>query len=177
MKCNSIVRASFGMILALGLANMAGAQSLWTSVASACAVDESDQSDWAASYSQVGFKTGASGYVTLRYNVTNPEDDGSNTFWDRLYVTYRDPDGTGTASRVRVFLRRASRTTGSIATIATFDSNTFSATGTQTASVSFSHSWSFYSYYYFLETELYRSTGSTADVKAVGYALQQYFGN
>ncbi len=173
MKCNSFLAVSGAVILILGLAHSTPAQSLWTSVASAGTADDSDLSDWVATYSHVGFKTGASGYLTLRYNVTNPEDDGSNTNWFRLYVTYRDPDGTGTGSRVRVFLRRTSRSSGSVSTIATFDSNTFTTTATQTQSVNFSHTWNFYDYYYFLEAELYRTTGSTADVKTIGYALQQ----
>jgi hypothetical protein len=65
--------------------------------------------------------------ITVRCMVLNPYEVTSPA-WGRLIVSYQDPDGEATASRVVVKLSRLFRPSGA-QTIATFDSNTLPATG------------------------------------------------
>jgi len=165
-----------GVAISLCLVPFVHAQGLWQQEAVGCAVDDTDVTRFAAStLGYVTFKTGISGGIYLRCGVTNPMDGGGSPGWDRLYVTYKDPDATGTASQVKVFLKRISRSSGSLSTIATFNSNSFTGTGTQEKYVSVSTTWDFATYYYFLEIYLGR-TSTTSDVRAYAFSLQQYFG-
>lgn len=162
-----------GIILALGGASRSDAQALWTQVASACTIDESDLADYNASGPYVYFKSAASGTIYLRCNITNPDDGGTSPFWNTLHVTYKDADGTSTSTRVIARLRRMTRSTGSVSTRATFDSNTFAGTGVQERDVQVSENWNFYNYYYYIEAYIYRASGTSGDVRVYGFALEQ----
>ncbi|MEW6365104.1 MAG: hypothetical protein AB1714_10755 [Acidobacteriota bacterium] len=162
------------LALALPAASFGQVGPYWNCVASACVVDEGDVNDYLATYEEVYFKTGVTGYIVMRCNVNNPDDGGQNPGWDRFGLTFKDPDGTATANSVKAYLRRVSRTTGSTSTVATFDSNRFAGTGTQFGAVDVNHSWNFWDYYYFVEFQLYRS--GTGDVRAYGGKLYLYFG-
>jgi hypothetical protein len=166
-----ILGALLGIVLAIGYSPYAFA-SWWTHTASAGMIDDADLSDFAASNEEVYFKSGKSGSIYLRCNITNPNDDGTNPYWDYLGVTYKDPDGTGTATRVVVYVKRVSKTTGSTSTLATFDSNTVNVPSTNYSWICFDTEVGDFSlYYYFLEAMLYRPTNSTKDVRVYGFDL------
>lgn len=176
MKLTKVHTVLFAVTLSVCLVPCTHAQGLWQQEAVGCAVDDADVTRFAAStLGYVTLATGVAGGIYMRCGVTNPMDGGGSPGWDRLYVTYKDPDATGTGSQVKVFLKRISRSTGSLSTIATFNSNSFSGTGTQEKYVSVTTTWDFAAYYYFLEIYLGR-TSTTSDVRAYGFSLQQYFG-
>lgn len=93
-------------------------------------------------------------------------------YWNTLYVTFKDPDGTGTATQVVSRLKRASRATGTTTTIATLSSNSYAGVAVQEQGVGLSTAWDFHDYVYFVETYMYRASGSTADVRFYGVALE-----
>ncbi len=170
------LRILLSVVLTLCLAPLTQAQSLWQQEAVGCAVDDTDVHRFAASIlGYVSHATGVTGGIYLRCGVTNPSDGGGNPGWDRLYVTYKDPDATGTGSQLKVNLKRVSRATGAMTNIVSFDSNRFSGTGVQEKYLNVTTAWDFASYYYFLEIYMNRAS-STADVRAYGFSLQYYFG-
>lgn len=129
----------------------------WSSVASACTVDESDLTDFAASGPTLGFNTGKTGTVVARCAVHNPKDSG-NPSWNGLIVDYQDPDGKGVNAQVRVYLRRYSRSTGSFVTIASFDSSLFAITTRTEGLKTFIHTMDFLNNEYYVEIQIYRNT-------------------
>ena len=132
-----------------------------THVPSACTLDESSLTN--SGTSSAGLSS-SSGTVVARCGIANPMNSGQPQ-WNRLLVTYQDPDGTGTTYTVRVRLRRVNYATGVTATIATFDSNTvsLSAQAITLDEIAFSHVFDFYNHSYFLELTLTRpATPGTA---------------
>jgi hypothetical protein len=147
---------SFLSLLAAGDVRAA---SVWTHVASACAVDEGSAASYEVNAGRFKVKTGATlpATVIARCNVTNPLDSGLDPYWDWLEVTYRDPDGTGTDSQVRALLYRVSNATGGVFLLATFDSNAFASTTDNTEGILFGGTLDFDNYAYFVEIRVRRS--------------------
>lgn len=94
--------------------------------------------------------------ITVRCHVLNPYEVTSPA-WGQLIVSYQDPDGAGTASRVVVKLMRLLRPS-KLEVVATFDSNSRAVTDVSDQSVSFSGGMHFYDSDYFVEIHLYRTT-------------------
>jgi len=143
----------------------------WTHVASACSVDEANLSKYSFNFADFGFKSGAVSDVgafgfalpiTARCNVVNPLDSG-NPSWNTLIVGYRDPDGPGIKYQVIVRLRRLSRFTGGVSTVATYNSNLVPLTARGEGFVQFSStSFDFLKNEYFVEINVSR-TDTNAD--------------
>lgn len=82
----------------------------WTTAGSTGSIDESDLDHFATSACRLYFKTGTTGTIIARYNVTNPFDwDPVHWNWNRLYVSYKDP---GDSSRIVVSLKSVDLETG-----------------------------------------------------------------
>lgn len=138
-------------------------QSEWSYIASACTLDEASTGKYNLDFARLQFAGTATGEVAARCNVINPLDinGGGNPGWNRLDVTYQDPDGQAAASRVSVQLRRVDRITGLSYTVATFDSNSYPS-GQQLKTLSFSHTFNFLNYGYYVGISLTRSSSSAA---------------
>lgn len=131
----------------------------WTHTASACSPDEAALPKYAFSNADFSFNSttisdvGGFGLpipIVVRCNVLNPLDAG-NPVWNSMFVGYQDPDGTGITYQVIARLKRLSRATGGIATIATFNSNLSSNTARGEGLVTFSHTFDFLRNEYFVE--------------------------
>lgn len=132
----------------------------WTAAGSTGSIDESDLDEFATKLSYLYFKTGITGAIRARYNVTNPFDwegvhDGN---WNKLYVSYKDP---GDSSRIVVSLKSVDIETGRPSTIARFDSNDFPALDSiQLQDIEVSHEFDFHSKAYYIEAYVKRTNTS-----------------
>ncbi len=142
----------------------------WTHVASACAVDEASLSKFASSgpnFTFMGTNISDIGRAPIpiiaRCNVLNPLD-GGNPQWSALIVGFDDPDATGAVHRVTAALRRVSRFTGSVSTVASFNSNgnnlLSNPSGRREALVQFNHNFDFEGNEYYVELGLTRTATS-----------------
>jgi hypothetical protein len=139
------------MLLLLGSPIYAGT---WTTIGSGCTVDEASLSNFDVSGSQFRHETGRTGTIVQRCNIVDVED---GTAWDRMDITYRDPDGRGTKYRVRVWLYSVNQSSGNISSITSFDSNTSTATGTTLRFFNFTHTFNWVINAYYLYVTVYRS--------------------
>ena len=144
----------------------------WTTAGSTGSIDESDLDEFTTTAFALRFKSGITGLIRARYNVTNPFDwegvhDGN---WNRLYVSYKDP---GDFSRIRVYLRSLDLETGGLSRIVLFDSNDFPALDSvQLQSIYVNHKFDFESKAYYIEARLERTSAS---VSVQLYALKLDF--
>ncbi|MEW6367846.1 MAG: hypothetical protein AB1714_24720 [Acidobacteriota bacterium] len=177
MKPRTMLTVLIGVSMALAIPATALAQlgPYWTHIGAACVVDELDVNDYEVAYEEIYFKAGVTGSIQARCNVTNPDDQGDNPVWDRLGVTFKDPDATGTGARIQAVLKKVTRSTGTSSTVATFDSNRFAGTGWQFQATGVSHTWDFWNYYYYVDIVLSR-TSSSLDVRLSGVMLYKLFG-
>ncbi len=131
----------------------------WTTAGSTGSIDESDLDHFATSACRLYFKTGTTGTIIARYNVTNPFDwDPVHWNWNRLYVSYKDP---GDSSRIVVSLKSVDLETGHPSTIARFDSNDFPALDSvQLQDIEVSHEFDFHSKAYYIEAYVKRTNTS-----------------
>jgi hypothetical protein len=123
----------------------------WTTAVSACVPDE--DSIGAANLEQARFEFvgGVTGQIVARCNITDPGDFGNgqgSPDWDRMTITYDDPDGFFSQYRVRVQLRSVRDTNGASSTITTFDSNAVSDSNPEVHP--FSHTFDFVRNAYYL---------------------------
>jgi hypothetical protein len=96
----------------------------WTTAASACVPDEGSFGAYNLEQARFEFLGGAVGQIVARCNITDPGDVGNGSaVWNRMTITYDDPDGFFSEYRVRVQLRLVRDTNGTSQTITTFDSN------------------------------------------------------
>lgn len=147
-------------LLTLLASSEAHAAGIWTHVASACEVDESSTAKYEMTAARFKFKSGQTGTIYARCNVTNPQDDGSDPWWNQLEVVYRDPDGIAAGSRVKALLYRVTNATGGVVLVGTFDSNTLAATGDNKgdAPAGGVSDFNFTNYAYFVELQVTRSS-------------------
>lgn len=120
----------------------------------------------------VNYPSGASGLITLYCPITRPLqlsqfiNDFNLLFTfvpNHMTLTYTDGDGTGTASRITAQLVQIAKSNGALTQIPSslIDSNT-SATTTQTSiTVTVSHSFNFFSNYYYVRVDMQRATGTS----------------
>jgi hypothetical protein len=164
--------ASFAC-LAPATAEIALPPPIWTHTASACTVDEDSLSKFAFTGASFTFHgnhlstivpgsfTGSPGTpvplpIVARCNIVNPFDRGDWPDW-RLHVAYQDPDGTGENYSVTVKLREVNLRTGTEATVVTFNSNDFTSTTVERASVDFSYTFDYVGKAYYVQLELIRT--------------------
>ena len=154
----------------------------WTQTASACSPDDAAISKYALFNADFSFnsfrvsdtgKNGAPIPIVVRCNVLNPLDKG-NPVWNSMYVGYQDPDGTGLKYEVFVRLKRLSRTTGGVSTIATFSSDSINNSARSEGLVTFSHNFDFVKNEYFVEIAIAR-TDTLANPVVYMVRLEQSF--
>jgi hypothetical protein len=121
----------------------------WSSVASVCEPGVNSIGLYDLNAGTFQFLGGDTGQIKARCAVTNPLDSGVPK-WKTLTVGYVDPDGTGTDYQVDAQLYRVAKSTGNYGLIATFDSSAFSATGATSNKVTFSHTFDFTNYAYWI---------------------------
>jgi hypothetical protein len=168
----------------LGAVPLAQAQAPWSALPGGCGSTDNNFYSGAPSstYPVVRYKTpgGAlafngfhDGYIAVNCNVDNPRFTATGLVptWNKLQVTYRDPDGLGNPGQqgseyqAYVQLVRVSKTTGALASIVTFDSNLQCAQGTacvadnsvRSIGVPFAHTFDFNNYAYAVYVRLYRA--------------------
>ncbi|MDD5272194.1 MAG: hypothetical protein PHU14_05695 [Methylovulum sp.] len=139
----------------------------WTTVASSCAVDESALKQYAFNNADFYYLSSAvstpnrkGGVFPLvgRCNVDNPLDANVNPKWNTLIVGYMDPDLQNKGASVVARLIQVKRATGSIITLATFDSNNNAVAGRTEGFVNFTAPFDFHNNAYFVQLELIRTT-------------------
>lgn len=133
------------------------AASVWTTAASACTVDN-DIAISEVAAAELKLRPGSTGAIVARCNITNPLDSGADPQWNRMRVTYRDPDGTGTVARVNVKLRRVNLLDGATTTITEFNSDQFTGVSAQYRQISFVQQFQFLTYAYYLELRVGRTS-------------------
>ena len=121
----------------------------WSTIGSSC----EPGSDSIGLYSYDGgtfqFASGATGRIRARCQVNNPLDSGVPQ-WDTLTVGYVDPDNLIPGYEVKVELARAYKWDGSYTTLATFDSNAFTDSGPTSNHITFTHTFDFSNYAYYV---------------------------
>lgn len=138
----------------------------WSSAASVC--QPGSDSVGLYSFSSATFQFGGSntGQIRTRCAVVNPLDTGDPK-WTTLSMGYVDPDGTGIDYQVDAQLARVNKQTGAAAIIKTLDSSSFSSTGPAIHSITFTHTFDFSNYAYYISLTLTR--GDTAQNPGVWY--------
>jgi len=154
MKNNSLrvfLGTLFGGLLLISSASAA----TWSAVVSTCEPGSDSIGLYAYNVAQFHFATNATGQIKTRCNVANPLDS-SVPAWTTLVVGYHDPDGTGVNYQVDAQLDRVNKSTGISTIIKTFDSSAFAATGATSHSVTFTHTFDFTNYAYFVTLSVSR---------------------
>jgi hypothetical protein len=140
----------------LMLASTAAQAQSWSSAASVC----QPGTDSAGLYTYNGgifeFAGSSTGQIKTRCAVTNPLDSGTPA-WKTLAVGYQDPDGTGVDYQVNAQLNRVSKSTGTSYVIKVFDSSSFAVTTAASRSVTFTHTFDFVNYAYYLVLSVSRA--------------------
>ncbi len=97
---------------------------------------------------------------------------GSNRVnWNRFIMFYKDPDGTGSASRVQASLGYLDAS-GNVRNVATLDSDQHlpSSTGVREMSVAFNHTFNFFRNYYYVQITVTRSNPNL-DPEILGFKI------
>jgi hypothetical protein len=130
----------------------------WVTVASGCQPDPDSHGNYVFTDAAFAFAPGATGLVIVRCNLSNPSDVNANPPWNRMEVTYSDPNGSTGGAAVHVYLYRVERSTGQLSRYLWFSSNTRSTAGQQCVTESFSDAaFDFDRFGYHLEIHLVRS--------------------
>lgn len=147
------------LVTALFATHSHAANGEWTTIASACALDEAATGRYVADGAAVYLASGVTGDIVLRCNVTDPADwfNFNNPLWSMMDVTFNDTDGQGIDKVVTAQLRRVHEATGVSTTLVTFTSNVFAA-GQQLRSTVFNHVFDFYNYAYYVQITLRRNS-------------------
>jgi hypothetical protein len=147
-------------MLMSSISALAQSTAYWTTAGSASATeDEANPAKPTYTNQTAAINGGANGLYVLRYNVTDVDGLFNNAANGFMRVRVRD---TGAGANVTVALKRSSLAVGGIETIATFDSESIGAgSGFQTpADVTFTHTFDFTSYVYWLDVTLNRIDAS-----------------
>jgi hypothetical protein len=126
----------------------------WTTAASACMPDEAAIASYTNDSAASSIAAGITGDIVVRCNVSSPTDLGTPN-WNKMDVTFNDPDGPGTDKAVLVSLRRVHEDTGVSSTITTANSNTRPA-GQQKLTHDVMHAFDFEHYAYYLQITIRR---------------------
>jgi hypothetical protein len=147
---------AFAMLLTISsLTAQAQSTDYWTTTANASATeDEGNPAKPTYTNQTAAVNGGPTGVYILRYNLS-AVDGLFNTANGFMRLRVRD---NGTGANVLVALKRSNVAAGGIETIATFDSDSLTASsGFQTpANVTFTHTFDFTNYVYWLDVTLNR---------------------
>jgi hypothetical protein len=179
-------RIAIAVAVICGCAGSAHAQQPWSAMAGTCAGTDHNFFNGQASADfpvarfitpggSLTFSTFHQGYLSAFCTVDNPRYGGTQV-WNRLQVTYRDPDGLQTAdgwgreNQVYVELVRMSKVSGALSRIARFDSNLQCQSITTTScapadtvrtfDLPFTHTFDFNNYAYAVFARLWRGNQS-----------------
>jgi CHRD domain len=137
----------------------------WTSASSVGTVDEDSLAIFAVQNFTVGLQTGATGTVTVRYNIT-PVDDVAKfcpADFSGVNVRFRNSDASGSTARVTFEIHTSNVISGGNTIVYTFDSNTAGApadSGFHSVSLPASIDFDFSTNVYWIEARIFRSNAS-----------------
>jgi hypothetical protein len=121
----------------------------WSTVASTCEPGSNSIGLYAYSNGSYEFASGETGTISTRCQLNNPLDTGVPA-WKTLTAGFQDPDGRGGDYEVQVSLERVAKGTGIHTIIVTLDSNSYTTTGATSKSISFTHTFDFTDYAYYV---------------------------
>ena len=139
----------------LMLVSTAAQAQTWSSAASVCQPGIDSVGLYTYNVAIFEFSGSNTGVIKTRCSVTNPLDSGTPS-WKTLVVGYQDPDGTGVNYQVNAELNRVSKSTGTSYVIKVFDSSSFPITTATARSVSFTHTFDFANFAYFVTLSVTR---------------------
>jgi hypothetical protein len=164
----NLLRVTLGMLAGgLMLMTPSASASTWSTAASVCEPGSDSIGLYTYNVAQFMFSGTNTGTIKTRCTVTNPLDSGVPA-WTTLTVGYLDPDGTGINYQVNAQLNRVNKATGVSFTIKTFDSSSFSTTTATSHSVTFTHTFDFTNFAYFVTLSVIRVDANQSP--AVWYA-------
>lgn len=151
----------------LGVSNTASASRIWSTIGGACVpVDEDVQVDnYDSRGFGVGFKGVATGDIRLLCGITP-----STATFRKFTMSYKDPDGMTTGSRIRATLRQVADGSNASSAICTADSDTSTVTGNNILTCDFADFTPSATTSYFFEVLIER-TSSTLDPEFLALAL------
>jgi hypothetical protein len=129
----------------------------WVTAASACVADPGSAGRYHLELGRAEFSGNNTESIFFRCNVTNPRDF-AQPLWNRMEVTYEDPDGFLSNSEVVVTLYRVDKFSGLTfqAGNARFSSNDF-VSGQHNTSISFAHNFNFVNNAYYIGISIRRT--------------------
>ena len=143
---------------ALVLSPAVRAQS-WSTIGTSCSPGVDSIGLYNYSNATFEFASGETGTIRTRCQVNNPLDTGVPK-WSTLTAGFVDPDGTHGEYEVQAQLVRVNRSTGTTGIIKTLDSDSYPATGPVSRSVSFTHTFDFTNYAYYVTLTVSRDSTS-----------------
>lgn len=162
---------TFATMLFAGLMLAAAAQAqTWSSAASTCQPGVDSAGLYTFNVAIFEFSGSNTGTIKTRCAVNNPLDSGVPS-WKTLTVGYQDPDGTGVNYQVNAQLNRVLKSTGVSYIIKVFDSSSFAVNTAASRSVSFTHTFDFTNFAYFVTLSVTRADANQSP--AVWYVQLQ----
>lgn len=131
----------------------------WEAAASTCQPGSDSVGLYTFDSATFEFSGTNTGQIKTRCTIVNPLDSGTPN-WTTLSMGYVDPDATGVDYQVDAQLARVNKSTGVAGVIKTLDSSSFGSSGPVTHSVTFTHTFDFVNYAYYITLSVTR--GDTA---------------
>lgn len=133
----------------------------WSTVASTCQPGSDSIGFFAYSNGTFEFADGYTGKIATRCAVNNPLDTGVPP-WKTLTVGYQDQDGIGGDYEVQGSLERVAKGSGVHTIIATFDSDSSNTKTATSGFVTFTHTFNFTNYAYYVLLSVSRNDSNAA---------------
>ena len=141
MKKLHIIALATVALLAAPVASFA---THWTAVCSTGAIDEADVDQYAFSLAALTFRSGQTGTIQAKYNVTNTSQEVNIPPWTTLQLGYLD---TSASSSVSAVLFRVTRCTGAVTSIASVTSTDSATAHCSTGALSEAVNFGSFNYY------------------------------
>jgi hypothetical protein len=133
----------------------------WSTVASTCEPGSDSIGFYVYSNGSYEFASGETGKIATRCQLNNPLDSGVPS-WKTLTGGFQDPDGRGGDYEVQVSLERVGKSSGIHTVLVTLDSNSYSTTGPTSKSITFSHTFDFTNYAYYVLLNVSRNDSNAS---------------
>jgi hypothetical protein len=128
----------------------------WSTAGSTCEPGSDSLGLYVYSNGSFEFATGETGQISTRCLVNNPLDAGA-VKWTTLTMGYQDPDGRGGDYEVQASLQRVHKASGAHDVIVTIDSDSYTTTSATSKSVTFTHTFDFTNYSYWVALRVNRN--------------------
>ncbi|HTQ53162.1 MAG TPA: hypothetical protein VMI94_01810 [Bryobacteraceae bacterium] len=151
--------ALFMIVAGAMLASPAVQAQTWSTIGSSCQPGSASIGLYSYSDATFQFASGETGQISTRCQVNDPLDSGVPA-WKTLTVGYVDPDGTQGNYEVQAKLLRVAKGTGVETTIVIFDSDAHTQKVATSKSVTFTHTFDFTNYSYFVSLVVNRGDSS-----------------